>query len=283
MKNVLKRPCSHVCSFLSVMSLSFFVGCNTNDDASAINNPRNPYGDGPAAVVGFGNDLTPGNLGQAGNYTILAETGISTTVGSSIEGDIGLSPYAASFVTGFDPIALDSTGEFSTASMVNHRIYASDYVGTPATNVTPANLTAAVNDMHTAYTDAAGRTPADFLNLGSGEIGNLTLAPGLYTFGSDVTISLDSTIAGSATDVWIFQVSGNLSLANAKSLILSGGAQAKNIYWQVAGYANIGTTAHFEGIILSKTAVHLLTNATMVGTIFAQSAVTLDSNAITLP
>jgi hypothetical protein len=137
--------------------------------------------------------------------------------------------------------------------------------------------------METAYTDAAGRTLPDFNELATGNLGGLTLVPGLYKWTSSVTIPTDVTIAGGANDVWIFQTSGNLTVAAAKNIVLSGGAQAKNIFWQVAGQATLGSTSHFEGIILSKTAITLQTGASMKGRALAQTQVALDDNAITAP
>lgn len=137
--------------------------------------------------------------------------------------------------------------------------------------------------MQTAYTDAATRPNPDFLNLGAGNIGGLTLAPGLYKWGTSVTIPTDVTIAGSATSVWIFQISGKLIVDNGVAVRLSGGAQAKNIFWQVAGKAILGTTTQFEGIILCKTLISMNTGATINGRLLAQTAVTLQKNAVTKP
>jgi hypothetical protein len=83
--------------------------------------------------------------------------------------------------------------------------------------------------------------------------------------------------------VWIFQISGDLTVSSAVNITLTGGAQAKNIFWQVAGQVTIGTTAHFEGIILSMTAITLQTGASMNGRALAQTAVVLDGNAVTKP
>ena len=86
----------------------------------------------------------------------------------------------------------------------------------------------------------------EYLNVGAGgEIGGLTLAPGTYTFTTPVTISTDLTLAGGPNDVWIFQIPDTLNIASGgvgtgKQVILSGGAQAKNIYWQVAGATDTG-------------------------------------------
>src|SRR5208337_515202 len=102
-----------------------------------------------------------------------------------------------------------------------------------------------------------------------------TLSPGLYKWTSTVTLPSDVTIAGSATDVWIFQISGDLTMSSAVNVTLSGGAQAKNIFWQVAGQATLGTTSHFEGIVLSMTGITFQTGASMNGRALAQTAVVL--------
>jgi hypothetical protein len=210
---------------------------------------------------------------------VLAKTGISNTGASAITGNIGISPSGASSVTGFGLVA-DATNVFSTSSLVTGKVYASDYA-VPA----PANLTAAVLNMQAAYTDAAGRaaTSAATTNVGGGTLTSLTLTPGVYEWGTAVTIPTDLTLNGNATDVWIFKVAGTLTMAAAKNVILSGGALAKNIFWQVSGAVAIGAGSHFEGIILGQTGITLLTGASMNGRALAQSAVTLDSNAITAP
>ena len=140
----------------------------------------------------------------------------------------------------------------------------------------------ATNDVITAYLDASGRANPDFLNLGGGAIGGLTLAPGLYKWTTSVTASGDVTISGTSTDVWIFQIAGALSIANSKKVILVG-ALAKNIFWQVASGAVVGTGAHLEGILLSKTTGVLQTGASMNGRILAQTAVTFQKATLTQP
>ncbi|MEK7743052.1 MAG: ice-binding family protein, partial [Elusimicrobiota bacterium] len=147
----------------------------------------------------------------------------------------------------------------------------------------PSNLTTAVSDMETAYTDAAGRTLPDFTELGAGDISGMTLVPGLYKWGTGVLISSNVTLAGGPNDVWIFQIAGDLTQAAATSVILTGGALPKNIFWQTFGIADIGTTAHFEGIILSQTAINLGTGASINGRLLAQTAVTLDSSTVVQP
>ncbi|MDQ3034110.1 MAG: ice-binding family protein [Myxococcota bacterium] len=236
----------------------------------------NPLGLGPAPVsLGSTTDLT-----AAGSYVLLAKTGITNVTGSSITGgNVGVSPAAASFITGF-ALTADATNVFSTSPSVvaPGRIYASDYAAP-----TPTNLTTAVLDMESAYSDAAGRSGPDFLDLEGGNLAGLTLTPGLYTWGTSVTIPENVTISGGANDVWIFQVAGDLDLAAAKTILLSGGAQARNITWVVAGAVAIGADAHFEGVILSATAITLQTGASLHGRALAQTLVALDDNAITAP
>ena len=216
---------------------------------------------------------SPVDLGTAGNFVILAKSGISTTVGTSVVGDIGVSPIAAIGITGFG-LVLDASNTFSTSSLVIGKVYAADYAPP-----TPANMTTAVSDMETAYTDAAGRA-ADFTELGAGNIGGMTIGAGVYKWGTGVTIPTDVTLSGGAGDVWIFQIAGTLDISSARMVILSGGAQANNIFWQVAGQTTLGTTSQFKGIILDQTAIVMNTGATLDGRALAQTAVTLDSNAV---
>jgi hypothetical protein len=137
--------------------------------------------------------------------------------------------------------------------------------------------------MQTAYTDAAGRTTPDFTELAAGQIGGLTLAPGLYKWGTDVLISSDVTLAGSPTDVWIFQIAGKITQANGTKVLLSGGAMANNVFWQSFGDVSLGTTTHFEGIIMAQTSISLGTGASINGRLLAQTAVTLDADSVAMP
>ena len=233
---------------------------------------------GSATVnVSAGSLLAPVLLGAAGNYVILAKSAISTVPTSAITGHLGLSPAAASFITGFS-LTLPAGGAFSTSSQVTGNVYASDYA-VP----TPSNLTTAIGDMLTAYTDAAGRPTPDFSELGTGNIGGLTLPPGLYKWSNTVTIPSSVTLNGSATDVWIFQIAGGITQSSATNVVLTGGAVAKNVFWQVFGVVSIGTTAHMEGVILSQTSITLGTGASANGRLLAQTAVTLAGNTVVQP
>jgi hypothetical protein len=235
------------------------------------------YGVTATVAVSAAAGRTPVNLGTAGNFVILAKTGVSTTGTTAVVGNVGVSPVAASYITGFSLIA-DSTNTFSTSSVVSGKLYASDYAPP-----TPAVMTTAIGDMQTAFTDAAGRTTPDFTELGAGDISGLTLVPGLYKWGTGVSITNGVTLSGGANDVWIFQVAGDLIVNNSAIVTLTGGAQARNIFWQVSGQANLGTAADFKGIILSQTLISLNTGAKMNGRALAQTAVTLNATAITAP
>jgi len=217
------------------------------------------------------------DLSSAGNFVILTKSGISTTGTTSITGDIGVSPVAATYITGFG-LTMDSSNTYSTSNRVSGKVYAANY-----TAPTPTTMTTAVSDMQTAYTDAAGRTLPTATELGSGNIGGMTLAPGLYKWSTGVTIPTDVTLSGSQNDVWIFQIAQNLVVSSSTSVILSGGAQAGNIFWQVAGQTTLGTNSVFNGNILDQTAIVLNTGATLNGRALAQTAVTLDSNTVTKP
>ena len=218
-------------------------------------------GKGPAAV----------NLRTAGTFVILSKSGITDVYASAITGNVGTSPITGAAL-------------LLTCGEVKGEIYVVDAAGPLPCAVNDATtLTAAVGDMEAAYLDASGRTSPDFTELGAGEIGGLTLAPGLYKWGTGLLISTDVTLSGGPTDVWILQVAGTLNQANATRVTLTGGALAKNIFWQVGDTVTIGTTAHFEGVVLGKTLVAVNTGASANSRLLAQTAVTLQMNAVTQP
>ena len=229
------------------------------------------------------------DLLSAGNFTILSKTGITNTGShtSAITGNIASSPVTAA--------AMDNV----FCSEITGTIYGVDaaYVGSgnqtcflgnpPLANKTLVDN--AILDMGTAYTDAAGRTNPSSTELGAGNIGGMTLAPGLYKWSTDVTIPTDVTLSGSANDVWIFQIAGNLNIASGGSLpsgikvVLTGGAKASNVFWQVGGVtgATLGTYSTFNGNILSSKQIILETGSVLFGKALAQTQVTLDANIVT--
>lgn len=219
----------------------------------------------------------PVALGKAGEFVILAKSSITTTGTTAIVGDLAISPAARSFMTGFDE-TLDATNEFATSALVTGQIFAANMAAP-----TPSNLTTAVSNMETAYTDAAGRSNPDETELGAGDISGLTLEPGLYAWSTNLLIASDVTLSGSENDVWILQIAQDLTLSNGVAVTLEGGALPENIFWQVAGQVTLGTTSDFKGIILSKTGIVLQTGAVLNGRALAQTAVTLDASAVTQP
>ena len=264
--------------FTALLLTAVVAGCGGSGGGSGLAPPLTPgLTPGAGTGTGAGHGPAPVSLGTSGNYVILAKSEISTTGTTAVVGDLGLSPAAASFITGFGLIA-DGTGTFSTSSLVTGKVYAADYA-VP----TPANLTTAVGDMQTAYTNAAGRSLPDYTELYTGDISGRTLPAGLYKWSTGVLINTDVTLNGGPNDVWIFQIAGDLTQANGARVNLTGGALAKNIFWQTFGVASLGTTAHFEGVILSQTAITLNTGATMNGRALAQTAVTLNANSVTQP
>ncbi len=261
-----------VALMLNVLMISEGFGRNAAAGSAAADTTDPGPGTG---LYGAGKGPSPVLLGKAGDYAILAKTGISTTGTTAITGNIGVSPVAASYITGFDLIDPPST--YATSAKVTGKVYAADY-----DSPTPSNLTTAVSDMETAYTDAAGRAP-DYTELGAGNIGGMTLAPAVYKWSTDLLIPSDVTLLGGPYDVWIFEIAGNITQTSGVKITLHGGALSKNIFWQVAGSSTHETTSHFHGILLSQTAIILKTGASFNGRLLAQSAVVLDANTLVQP
>jgi uncharacterized repeat protein (TIGR02543 family) len=224
---------------------------------------------GPAAV----------NLGTAGDFTILTKSGISTTGVTSITGNIGVSPAAATALTGFGLI-MDTNGQSSHTPIISGKAYASDYAAP-----TPAKMTTAVSDMETAFTTANGlTTPAPIVGLYAGDISGRILPPGLYKWATGVLVTnAGVTLTGGPNDTWVFQIAQNLTINNNAKITLLGGAQAKNIFWVVSGQATIGSNANVSGIILSKTLVSMNTGSRITGKLLAQTAVTLNASTVVNP
>ena len=204
----------------------------------------------------------PVNLGSTSSFAVLAGTTITSTNGGTINGDVGLSPG-----TDFD--------RGDPAVKVNGTVHLGDPIAAQAQG-----------DLTSAFNDAAGRT-LDVINLPTAELGGLTLAPGLYKSapGSFAITSVDLTLdaQGNPNAVWIFQMpSSTLTVGNGRQVILAGGAQAGNIFWQVGSSATLGTTSIFKGNILAYASITVNTGATLDGRALAQTgAVTLDGNTLT--
>jgi hypothetical protein len=210
----------------------------------------------------------PVNLGSTKRFAVLAGSEITSVPTTSIKGDVGLSPAARSKITGLTPVEV--TGS----------IFAADDGG-----ATAVMLTQAKSDLTVAYNDAAGRTLAP-VDVANADLGGQTLHPGLYkssgTLGITGNLTLDAQ--GDTNGVFIFQIASTLGTANNSQVILSGGAKAGNIFWQVGTSAALGTTSIFQGIIMADQSVTVATGATVNGQLMARiGAVTLQSNTITDP
>ena len=219
---------------------------------------------GPAAV----------DLGSSGDFVILTQAGIDTLPPSVITGDIGALLGAGA---GFGLIA-DGSGEFSTSAQVFGEVFASTDV-----EPTPSTLDTAVLDMGAAFADAAGRPTPDFTELSGGVLSGNLLLPGLYKWGTAVTISTNITLDGGPNDVWIFQITGAVSMAANVRVELLGGARPENIFWQVIGAVGLGAGAQLEGIMLSQGAINLGSGAVVNGRLLSVAAITLDKNIVTQP
>jgi len=259
------------CFGTAVLLLSVAGACGADADGPGSDSAIAGDAAGNAASAKLAVDL-----GTAGNFVILSKSGVSTVSPSVITGDLGVSPIAATAVTGFS-LTADATNVFSTSQQVTGNVYAADDAAP-----TPAKLTTAVGDMERAFTDAAGRAP-DVTELGAGDIGGMTLDPGVYKWGTALLIPTSVTLEGSSTDVWIFEIAQGLTLSSSASIFLAGGALAENVFWQVSGGVTLGSTSHLEGVVLGKTAITLGSAASVHGRLLAQTAVTLIQNTVVAP
>jgi hypothetical protein len=261
--------------FTPLLLAASMAGCGGDGDGLGFNPAVVPPTDAGAGtgVDGLGQGPAPVDLLSAGSFVILAEAAVTNIPTSAVTGDVGLSPASGSF-----------NGLACTDMAGTSQIHAVDAAG-PAptcTVIDPSILTVAVTDKGTAFTDAQGRAP-DYTELGDGDIGGLNLGPATYKWGTGVMIPTDVTLTGGPNDVWIFQIAQGLSVSSGVHVILAGGAQAKNIFWATFAAADLGTTSHFEGVILSSTSVVMKTGASINGRLYAGTAVTLAQNAVTQP
>jgi len=258
MKSIKKIP------FLAMLFIGLIFSCSSEIESLELEEEN-------LIITHSKSSMLPVNLGVAGNFAILSKSGITNVPPSVITGNVGTSPITGAALLLTCPQVI---GDINTV----------DAAGPLLCRITDApGLTTAVLDMQTAYTDAAGRSNPDYLNVGAGIIGGITLAPGLHKWTSTLLIPTDITISGGPNDVWVFQVSGTLTMSSAVRMTLIGGAKASNIFWQVSGAVTLGTTSHFEGNLLGATSIAVQTGATVNGRLLAQTAVTLQMNTVTVP
>jgi hypothetical protein len=224
--------------------------------------------------------LGPGaiDLGTAGDFAILTKSGISTVGTTLITGHIGVTPIDQTAITGFSQV-MDPSGEFSTSIYVVGNIYAADYAPP-----TPTYVGTAMSDQETAFTTAMGLTTNVIVDLGAGDISALTLAPGLYKWETGLLIdNRGVTLSGAANDTWVFQIASDLTIQNDAVIILSGGAQAKNVFWVTSTQALLGSNVQFQGNILAQTLISVTNGTTILGRLLSQTAVTLNASTVTKP
>ena len=221
-------------------------------------------------------------LGTAGNYAVLAQSGVTSSAsGSLVTGDVGLNAAEGGFA-GFGQTVAPATPSFATSTLVTGKMFATSYA-VP----TPANLATATTDASNAYTDASTkpRTPAFPPNPTPGTITAAVspVAPAVYNWTTAVAISGDIVLSGGPDDVWVFQIGGALNQAAASHVTLAGGAQAKNVFWQVGGAVTLGAGAHLVGTVLSKAGINLGAGSVVEGRLLATTAVTIDTSTVTKP
>ena len=193
-------------------------------------------------------------LGTATSFAVLAGAGITNTGPTTINGDVGSFPTTTQ--TGFGSVTLNGTNHHGDA-------------------VTQGAKT----DLVTAYNTAAGSGPTIPV---AANLGGQTLVAGVYNSASSLALTGALTLSGTASDVWIFQAGSTLTTATGSSVVLTGGAQSCNVFWQVGSSATIGTGSAFKGTIIALTSITVTTGATIDGRALARNgAVTLDTNTIT--
>ncbi len=200
---------------------------------------------------------TPVGLGTAASYSVLAGSAVTNTGPSTLQGDLGVNPGTA--ITGFPP-----------------------GITAGATHAADAVALQAQSDLTTAYNAAAGQPLTTSV---AGDLVGMTLTEGVYR-STSLALSGQLTLdgQGNPNSVFVFQVASTLITASASSIILTNGAQACNVFWQVGSSATLGTASSFKGSILALTSITAETNAVVEGRVLARNGqVSLDTNVITSP
>lgn len=216
---------------------------------AAILCPRATFAAGPAPI----------NLNSAAHFTVLGESTVTTTGGGIINGDVGLYPAGSQ---GIPPGQINGT----------------IYNGGPIAEQAEA-------DLNTAFIASSPAQLPGGINAGA-ELGGQTLAPGVYQSPSGaygITL-VDLTLAGGSNDVWVFQMASTLTVGVGRSVILTGGAQARNIFWQVGSSATLNSSSVFEGTVMAYASITMNASSTLDGRALAQNgAVTYNGDQGNLP
>lgn len=200
----------------------------------------------------------PIDLGGATTFGVLGSSAVTNTGPTVISGDVGVSPGTS--VTGFTgPPAGSFTGTL---------------------HQTDAFAATGQTDLTTAINTAAGLTPT---TSGLGELGGLSLSPGVYSGGA-LSLTGNLTLAGTASSIWVFQAASTLITASASSITMTGGATSCNVFWEVGSSATLGSSSVFIGTVMAHESITATTGATVAGRLLASNgAVTLDNNTVSIP
>jgi len=237
-------------SALALATVVLFTSCAKDDSAGNIDNPNGiPSQNTVQAKV---------ELAGTADFALLAGSAITSTGATNITGNMGLSPGTS--IGGFPPGILVGTREINTNLATQGKL-----------------------DLTAAYNDAAGRTATDIVTL-SGNIGGLTLTPGLYKTTSSLAISsgdLTFDAEGKSSSVFIIQIASSLTTTSGRKVFLKGGALASNIFWQVGSSVTFGTTSVMKGTIMAMQSITFNTGATLDGRALARTGgIVLAGNTI---
>ncbi len=243
----------NVFTTFAIATVVLMSGCKKESPA-----PSSSSTSTPITIPTQTTSQAPVAMTGAANLAVLAGSGITNTGATVITGDMGLSPGTS--VGGFPP------------GILNGALHINDAIA----NQAKLDLTA-------AYNDAAGRTSTEIVTL-SGNIGGLTLTPGLYKSTSTLALSSGNVTfdaKGNASAVFIIQIASALTVTSGRQVILAGGAVASNIFWQVGSSATFGTTSSFKGTVMAMQSISFDTGASLTGRALARNgAVTMAGNTI---
>jgi hypothetical protein len=234
---------------LAIISLVIFSACKSDVTTNA---------DNPVAIPIQNISQTAVALEGLSNFAIIAGSAITSTGATSVTGDVGLSPGTS--CGGFPPGVLTGTLQINTNLATQGKL-----------------------DLTAAYNDAAGRTSKEIVTL-SGNIGGLTLTPGLYKSTSSLAISsgdLTFDAKGNAYAVFVIQIASSFTTTSGRKVFLKGNASASNIFWQVGSSATLGTTSVMKGTIMAMQSITLNTGASINGRLLTRiGGITMAGNTI---
>lgn len=270
----ISRPLSWL---IAVLLAAAVAGCGGGGGGGSALAPAAPA---PAAATGVcSGGASCVDLKTSGNYVILAQSGVTSSAsGSLVTGDVGLNAAEGGF-TGFGQTVDPATPSFAMSTLVTGKMFAKNYA-----DPTPANLATATTDASNAYADAVAKVTTFPVNPTAGTISaaNNPVAPAVYNWTTAVSLS-DVTLNGGPDDVWVFQIGGALNQVAASTVTLTGGAQAKNVFWQVGGAVTLGAGAHLVGTVLSNAGITLGAGSAVDGRLLATTGVTIDTSTVTKP